>query len=51
MSNVFRYDKVKLEDVTMEGASKVKVRWLITKEMGAKNFAMRIFGIVLIYIC
>lgn len=25
------------------GAIKTKVRWLITKEMGAKNFAMRLF--------
>jgi quercetin dioxygenase-like cupin family protein len=45
MSKVFRYDDVKLEDVTTEGALKVSVRWLITKEMGAKNFAMRIFEI------
>jgi hypothetical protein len=44
MSKIFRYDNVKLE-ITMEGASKVKVRWLITKEMGAKNFAMRIFEV------
>jgi len=43
--NVFCYDAVKSEDVATEGASKVKVRWLITKEMGAKNFAMRIFEI------
>jgi quercetin dioxygenase-like cupin family protein len=26
-----------------EGASKLKVRWLITKEIGANNFAMRLF--------
>jgi len=26
-----------------EGASKLNVRWLITKEMGANNFAMRLF--------
>ena len=45
MGKVFHYDNVKLEDVTMEGASKVKVRWLITKEMGAQNFAMRIFEV------
>ena len=36
---------IEAEDVDMEGASKVKVRWLITKEMGAKNFAMRVFEI------
>jgi len=43
--NVFRYDTVKVEDVVTEGASKVKVRWLITKEMGANNFAMRVFEV------
>ena len=43
--NVFGYDTVQAEDVNTEGASKVKVRWLITKEMGAKNFAMRIFEV------
>jgi len=26
-----------------EGASKLKVRWLISNEMGAENFAMRLF--------
>ncbi len=33
------------KEVTDEGASKVKVRWLINKETGAENFAMRIFEI------
>jgi quercetin dioxygenase-like cupin family protein len=28
-----------------EGASKIKVRWVISKEMGAPNFAMRIFEV------
>jgi quercetin dioxygenase-like cupin family protein len=28
-----------------EGSSKVKVRWLITKEIGAPNFAMRLFEV------
>lgn len=28
-----------------EGASKVKVRWVISKEMGAPNFAMRVFEV------
>jgi quercetin dioxygenase-like cupin family protein len=27
------------------GASNVKVRWVITKEMGAPNFAMRVFEV------
>ena len=45
MSKVFRYDLVKVEEVETEGASKVKVRWLITKEMGAQNFAMRVFEV------
>lgn len=42
---VFPYSSVNAEDVLMEGASKVKVRWLITKEMGAKNFVMRVFEV------
>ncbi|MCW4010875.1 MAG: cupin domain-containing protein [Candidatus Bathyarchaeota archaeon] len=45
MSNVFHYDSVKAEQVDMEGASRVKMRWLITKEMGAGNFAMRVFEV------
>lgn len=28
-----------------EGASKIKVRWIISKEMGAPNFAMRVFEV------
>jgi quercetin dioxygenase-like cupin family protein len=44
-SKVFRFDSVKADPVTMEGSSRVKVRWLITKEMGAKDFAMRVFEI------
>ena len=39
---VFAYEKVEAKDAD-EGASKLKVRWLITKEMGAPNFAMRLF--------
>ena len=39
--NVFHYSAIKTEKV--EGAFKTKVRWLITKEIGAPNFAMRIF--------
>jgi quercetin dioxygenase-like cupin family protein len=39
---LFHYDTVKAKDAD-DGASKLKVRWLITKEIGAKNFAMRLF--------
>ena len=39
---IFHYSTVKAEDMEY-GVSKVKVRWLITKEMGAENFAMRFF--------
>jgi len=42
---VFHYDTVKAEDVVMEGASRIRVRWLIDKKTGAKNFAMRIFEV------
>jgi len=39
---LFHYDTVKAKDAE-EGASKLKIRWLITKEIGADNFAMRLF--------
>jgi len=39
---VFRYQDVKAKDAGEE-ASRLRVRWLITEEMGAKNFAMRLF--------
>ncbi|MDH7564552.1 MAG: cupin domain-containing protein [Candidatus Bathyarchaeota archaeon] len=39
---LFPYREVKAEDAG-EGTFGVKVRWLITKEMGAPNFAMRLF--------
>ncbi len=39
---VFTYTDVEAKDAD-EGASKLKVRWLITGEMGAPNFAMRLF--------
>jgi len=41
---VFNYRDVKAEKAE-EGASKTWVRWLITKEIGAENFAMRLFEI------
>ncbi len=39
---IFHYDTVKAKDAG-DGASKVTIRWLITKEVGAENFAMRLF--------
>ena len=39
---IFNYETVKAKDAE-GGASKVKIRWLITKDMGAQNFAMRLF--------
>jgi quercetin dioxygenase-like cupin family protein len=39
---IFHYKDVKAKDAD-EGASKLKVRWLITEEIGAENFAMRLF--------
>ena len=39
---VFHYQDVRAEDAG-EGTSGLTVRWLITKEMGAENFAMRLF--------
>jgi quercetin dioxygenase-like cupin family protein len=39
---VFPYSDVEAKDAG-EGTSKLKVRWLITKDIGADNFAMRLF--------
>ncbi|MEM2952812.1 MAG: cupin domain-containing protein [Candidatus Bathyarchaeia archaeon] len=41
---IIHYSEVEAKDAD-EGASKLKVRWLITKDMGAENFAMRLFEI------
>ncbi|MEM1563100.1 MAG: cupin domain-containing protein [Candidatus Bathyarchaeia archaeon] len=40
---VFHYSEVKAEEAQEEGAAKLKVRWLITREVGAPNFVMRLF--------
>jgi quercetin dioxygenase-like cupin family protein len=42
---VFNYETVKAETVGESGASNIAVRWLITKDMGAPNFAMRLFEV------
>ena len=39
------YSEVEEENVEMEGFEGVTVRWLITKDDGAENFAMRCFEI------
>jgi quercetin dioxygenase-like cupin family protein len=39
---IFHYRDVETKDAG-KGTSKVRVRWLITKETGAANFAMRFF--------
>lgn len=39
------YKDIALEEVTMEGAKKVKIRWLIAEKDGAPNFAMRMFEV------
>jgi quercetin dioxygenase-like cupin family protein len=39
---IFHYQNVEAKDAE-EDASKLRVRWLITKEVGAENFAMRLF--------
>ena len=41
---IFHYDIIVAKDA-QGGSSKVKVRWLITKEMGAEHFAMRLFEV------
>ena len=39
------YSEIKAENVEIEGFKGVTVRWLITKDDGAENFAMRCFEI------
>lgn len=39
---IFNYRDVEAEEAE-EGAVKLKVRWLITKDVGANKFAMRLF--------
>ena len=39
------FKDVKLEDVSVEGAKNTKIRWLISKEENAPNFAMRMFEV------
>ncbi|MEM2995764.1 MAG: cupin domain-containing protein [Candidatus Bathyarchaeia archaeon] len=38
---IFPYHSVEAKEEV--GASKLKVRWLITKDLGAQHFAMRLF--------
>lgn len=42
--NIFHFENIEAKDAGA-GTSKVKVRWLINEEIGAKNFAMRLFEI------
>ncbi len=42
---VFSYETVEAKDVKESGSAGIKVRWLITKETGAPNFAMRLFEV------
>ncbi len=39
---LFHFEDVEAQPAE-EGASKLRVRWLITKEEGAENFVMRLF--------
>ena len=39
------YTDVKLEEVNIEGARRTKIRWLISKDDEAPNFAMRMFEV------
>lgn len=42
---IAKYSDVPAEEVTIEGAKGVKVRWLISSDDGATNFAMRLFEV------
>ena len=39
------YTSVELEPVKMDGAENTGVRWLVAREDGAPNFAMRLFEV------
>ncbi|MDD2716323.1 MAG: cupin domain-containing protein [Candidatus Wallbacteria bacterium] len=39
------YTEVSAQEVEVEGASNVKIRWLVDQKKGAPNFAMRLFEI------
>lgn len=42
---VFNYEEKELEDVSLPGAEKAKMRWLIGRKIGAQRYAMRYFEI------
>ena len=42
---IAHFNDVLLEDVNIEGADKTKIRWLISKNDNAPNFAMRMFEV------
>ena len=42
---LMKAESVEAKEVTVEGAEKVSIRWLISKEDGAPNFAMRMFDV------
>ena len=39
------YTEVELEEIKEQGLKDAKVRWLVSKQDGANNFAMRLFEI------
>ncbi len=43
---VISYKNIEEKPVEMEGAKDVFIRWLITSEDGAPNFAMRLFRVL-----
>ncbi len=42
---VEKIENVKKEEVKMEGIKNVWIQWLISKEEGAENYAMRLFTV------
>ena len=42
---IVNYSRIEAKDIEGKGAEGVKIRWLITGEDGAQNFAMRHFEI------
>jgi len=42
---VFNFELIRNEVVNEEGSKNTKIRWLITRKIGASNFEMRLFEV------
>ncbi|RJP22220.1 MAG: cupin domain-containing protein [Candidatus Abyssobacteria bacterium SURF_5] len=42
---ICKFEDVEMREVTEEGAKGVSIRWVISKDDGARNFYMRVFDV------